>query len=175
MQVGPLPWLGPQTDEAIKGLVKRGKKNLLLVPIAFTSDHIETLHELDLEYAQDLGAEVSKPLVLLFSKCLNKPLYSSARIMQGFHLHWKTGKIIEIFPVREFKNVTRKSGILGQSGKIISENKEYILHGEYKSSSFYTYFLIKIKSTWRKKGQLFVNIGENSNIYVVFIAFSLIR
>ena len=67
MQVGPLPWLGPQTDDAIKGLVKRGKKNLLLVPIAFTSDHIETLHELDLEYAQDLGTEVSKPLVLLFS------------------------------------------------------------------------------------------------------------
>ena len=58
-QVGPLPWLGPQTDEAIKGLVERGKKNLLLVPIAFTSDHIETLHELDLEYAQNLGAEVS--------------------------------------------------------------------------------------------------------------------
>ena len=67
LQVGPLPWLGPQTDDAIKGLVKRGKKNLLLVPIAFTSDHIETLHELDLEYAQDLGAEVSYPLVLLFS------------------------------------------------------------------------------------------------------------
>jgi protoheme ferro-lyase len=29
------------------------------VPIAFTSDHIETLHELDLEYAEELGAKVS--------------------------------------------------------------------------------------------------------------------
>lgn len=57
-KVGPLPWLGPPTDETIKGMVARGKKNLLLVPIAFTSDHIETLFELDLEYAKNLGAEV---------------------------------------------------------------------------------------------------------------------
>ncbi|XP_025082222.1 ferrochelatase, mitochondrial-like isoform X2 [Pomacea canaliculata] len=57
-KVGPLPWLSPQTDEAIKGLVARNRKNILLVPIAFTSDHIETLFELDLEYVQHLGAEV---------------------------------------------------------------------------------------------------------------------
>lgn len=56
-KVGPLPWLGPQTDDAIEGLAKRGRKNALLVPIAFTSDHIETLHELDLEYAEELGAK----------------------------------------------------------------------------------------------------------------------
>lgn len=57
-KVGPLPWLSPQTDDAIKGLVERGRKNILLVPIAFTSDHIETLYELDMEYAEELGAEV---------------------------------------------------------------------------------------------------------------------
>uniref|UniRef100_A0A4W5LXX2 Ferrochelatase n=1 Tax=Hucho hucho TaxID=62062 RepID=A0A4W5LXX2_9TELE len=57
-RVGPMPWLGPQTDDVIKGLCERGKKNLLLVPIAFTSDHIETLHELDIEYSQVLGEEV---------------------------------------------------------------------------------------------------------------------
>ncbi|TNM92410.1 hypothetical protein fugu_019422 [Takifugu bimaculatus] len=51
-KVGPMAWLGPQTDEVIKGLCERGKKNILLVPIAFTSDHIETLHELDIEYGQ---------------------------------------------------------------------------------------------------------------------------
>ena len=53
-----MAWLGPQTDDVIKGLCERGKKNLLLVPIAFTSDHIETLHELDIEYSQVLGEEV---------------------------------------------------------------------------------------------------------------------
>ncbi|KAI9498058.1 ferrochelatase [Zychaea mexicana] len=52
-QVGPQPWLGPQTSDAIKGYAEAGKKNLLLVPIAFTSDHIETLFELDLEYGKE--------------------------------------------------------------------------------------------------------------------------
>lgn len=51
-QVGPSAWLGPQTSDAIKGLGEAGKKNILLVPIAFTTDHIETLFELDLEYGQ---------------------------------------------------------------------------------------------------------------------------
>lgn len=58
-QVGPMPWLGPQTDETIRGLCERGRKNILLVPIAFTSDHIETLYELDIEYSQILAKEVS--------------------------------------------------------------------------------------------------------------------
>ena len=50
--------MGPHTDEAIKGLSKNGYKNLLMVPIAFTTDHIETLYELDIEYGQKLAAEV---------------------------------------------------------------------------------------------------------------------
>jgi protoheme ferro-lyase len=57
-QVGPSAWLGPQTNDAIKGYAKKGVKNLLVIPIAFVSDHIETLFELDLEYghlAQELG------------------------------------------------------------------------------------------------------------------------
>ena len=57
-KVGPLPWLEPSTEETIKVMVKRGQKNLMLVPIAFVNDHIETLHELDIEYAQDVGKEV---------------------------------------------------------------------------------------------------------------------
>ncbi len=34
-----------------------------MVPIAFTSDHIETLHEMDLEYGEELGKEVYTPHV----------------------------------------------------------------------------------------------------------------
>ena len=44
----------------MKGLVERGKKDMLLVPIAFTSDHIETLYELDYEYASQLAKEVKR-------------------------------------------------------------------------------------------------------------------
>lgn len=59
-KVGPLPWLGPFTDEALKAYVKRGKKNFIVVPIAFVNEHIETLHELDIEYCKELGEEVKK-------------------------------------------------------------------------------------------------------------------
>jgi len=52
-QVGPSPWLGPQTNVSIKGLAEKGWKNIAIVPIAFTSDHIETLHELDKEYIEE--------------------------------------------------------------------------------------------------------------------------
>jgi ferrochelatase len=49
-QVGPSAWLGPQTEQAIKGYAKNSVKNLLVIPIAFVSDHVETLFELDIEY-----------------------------------------------------------------------------------------------------------------------------
>ncbi|ETW81087.1 hypothetical protein HETIRDRAFT_385801 [Heterobasidion irregulare TC 32-1] len=52
-QVGPSAWMGMQTNDAVKGLARLGKKQVVLVPIAFTSDHIETLYELDLEYVKE--------------------------------------------------------------------------------------------------------------------------
>jgi ferrochelatase len=48
-RVGPLEWLGPATDAEIRraGQEKRG---LIVVPVAFVSEHSETLVELDMEY-----------------------------------------------------------------------------------------------------------------------------
>ncbi|KAL3266210.1 hypothetical protein HHI36_010392 [Cryptolaemus montrouzieri] len=57
-KVGPLPWLGPFTDEAIEGYVKQGKKSFVIVPIAFVNEHIETLHELDIEYCKELAEKI---------------------------------------------------------------------------------------------------------------------
>jgi protoporphyrin/coproporphyrin ferrochelatase len=50
--VGPVRWLGPSTEQVIRRLGTRGQKQVLVVPIAFTSDHIETLSELDREYGE---------------------------------------------------------------------------------------------------------------------------
>lgn len=52
-QVGPKPWLGAQTADIVKQLNDPGQEKLILVPVAFTSDHIETLFELDLEVIGD--------------------------------------------------------------------------------------------------------------------------
>lgn len=51
-EVGPVPWLGPSTESVIEQLGAKKRRRVLVVPIAFTSDHIETLHELDIEYGE---------------------------------------------------------------------------------------------------------------------------
>lgn len=48
-RVGPVKWLEPYTQDMLAKLGAEGVKNLLVVPIAFVTDHIETLHELDIE------------------------------------------------------------------------------------------------------------------------------
>ena len=48
-RVGPLKWIGPSTDDVIVENSKIGK-SIILVPIAFVSEHSETLVELDIEY-----------------------------------------------------------------------------------------------------------------------------
>jgi len=50
-KVGYLPWMSPSTSSTIEQLATiRGNKTMMLVPIAFTSDHIETLFEIGIEY-----------------------------------------------------------------------------------------------------------------------------
>ena len=49
-EVGPVRWLGPSTQQVIKDLGAKGRKRVLVVGITFTSDHIETLSEIDIEY-----------------------------------------------------------------------------------------------------------------------------
>lgn len=51
-RVGPIEWLKPYTDEAIVEVAQQGYKELVVVPISFVSDHIETLEEIDIEYRE---------------------------------------------------------------------------------------------------------------------------
>ena len=51
-KVGPAKWVGPSTDQMIESLAEKEKKQLLIVPVSFVSDHIETLFELDVEYRE---------------------------------------------------------------------------------------------------------------------------
>ncbi len=49
-KVGPAKWLKPSIDEMIRELAAKGKRHVLVIPVSFVSDHIETLFELDIEY-----------------------------------------------------------------------------------------------------------------------------
>ncbi|MBE7218744.1 MAG: ferrochelatase [Caulobacteraceae bacterium] len=58
-RVGPLKWIGPSTPEAIETATGEGM-GVMVTPIAFVSEHVETLVELDRDYselAESLGAE----------------------------------------------------------------------------------------------------------------------
>ena len=44
-KVGPVKWLEPATADHLPALAQQGVKQVLVVPVAFVSDHIETLHE----------------------------------------------------------------------------------------------------------------------------------
>jgi len=57
-KVGPVKWLSPSTDETIRRLAREGVSQVLLVPVSFVSEHIETLYELDILYrhvAEEVG------------------------------------------------------------------------------------------------------------------------
>lgn len=47
-RTGPVKWLGPGTEEVIRELGAAGVREILIVPLSFVSDHIETLYEVDL-------------------------------------------------------------------------------------------------------------------------------
>jgi ferrochelatase len=51
-RVGPVEWLQPYTEESLEALGEKGIKDLLVVPISFVSEHIETLQEIDIEYRE---------------------------------------------------------------------------------------------------------------------------
>lgn len=55
---GPVEWLEPSTPDMLRQLAQKGCKNILMVPISFVSDHVETLYEIDMLYrdmARELG------------------------------------------------------------------------------------------------------------------------
>jgi len=50
-RTGPVTWIGPGTDDLLRELGREGVKDVLVVPLSFVSDHIETLYEVDILFA----------------------------------------------------------------------------------------------------------------------------
>ncbi len=75
-RVGPLQWLGPSTLEAIDEAAADGA-GIILSPIAFVSEHIETLVELDIEYA-DHAREAGLPYYLRAAALTDAPAFIDA-------------------------------------------------------------------------------------------------
>jgi ferrochelatase len=52
-RTGPVRWIGPGTEEVLRELGREGVEDVLVIPISFVSDHIETLYEVDQLFAGD--------------------------------------------------------------------------------------------------------------------------
>lgn len=67
-RTGPVKWIGPGTDELIESLAREGQRTLLVIPLSFVSDHIETSYEIDIlfgDLARKAGiAEYRRPEML---------------------------------------------------------------------------------------------------------------
>jgi ferrochelatase len=60
-RTGPVKWIAPFTDKELERLTAAGQDNIIVVPISFVSDHIETLIELDEQYmpqVRDAGLNI---------------------------------------------------------------------------------------------------------------------
>lgn len=59
---GPVKWLSPSTPDTLVELAAKGVKEVVVMPISFVSDHVETLYEIDIQYAE-LAKELGMRLV----------------------------------------------------------------------------------------------------------------
>ncbi len=87
---GPVKWLSPSTPEMLEELAGAGCRQVLMVPISFVSDHVETLYEIDIQYrelAESLGMELKRTRSLnvqpAFIRCL-KELVLDACCQKGY-------------------------------------------------------------------------------------------
>lgn len=58
-------WLSPFTDEVLENLAKQGKKNVLIVCPSFVADCLETIHEIEIEYAEQFKVAGGEKLTLV--------------------------------------------------------------------------------------------------------------
>ncbi|MDX1924013.1 MAG: ferrochelatase [Rickettsiaceae bacterium] len=103
-KVGPIEWLSPSTEHVVEESAKLGY-DILVIPIAFVSEHIETLVELDIEYKQiatkyDVCYErvdalgVNKKFIKSLAKYISQANFSDKKVL---------GLGSDLCP-REFKN-----------------------------------------------------------------------
>ena len=85
-RVGPLKWIGPSTEDIIKNEAKK-HKIIIVVPVAFVSEHSENLVELDIEYKKLAEANGSKDYIRVPAVTANHDFINSLKssILRASH------------------------------------------------------------------------------------------
>ncbi|MBZ5697088.1 MAG: ferrochelatase [Acidobacteriia bacterium] len=76
-KVGRRKWLSPSLTDTIERLAHSGEKNLLVAPIAFVTEHIETLHEINIE-ARDKALKLGVKQFEMMPAVGDSPTFISA-------------------------------------------------------------------------------------------------
>ena len=106
-KVGPQKWTQPNTAELVERHLQYGIKNFLMVPIAFVTDHIETLYELGIELKEDLEEEGYRFESLKVMEGINDhPLYIKALADEALA---RIGHLLPEQVVRPDQNKTKKT------------------------------------------------------------------
>jgi protoporphyrin/coproporphyrin ferrochelatase len=69
----PEPWLGPEVEPTLDALAADGVPGVVIAPIGFLSDHVETLYDIDIEFrarAEKLGLRLERMAMLNDSDAL---------------------------------------------------------------------------------------------------------
>lgn len=84
------PWLGPSLLDHLQGLVARGIRDVVCVPVGFVTDHVEVLYDIDVEARQravQLGMRLVRPASLnddpLFIETLAEAVKQRATVLAG--------------------------------------------------------------------------------------------
>ena len=77
-RVGPLKWIGPSTENIIKEEAQKNKR-IIIVPVAFVSEHSETLVELDIEYKKIAEENGSKSYIRVPAVTVNQDFINSLK------------------------------------------------------------------------------------------------
>ena len=77
-RVGPLKWIGPSTENIIKEEAQKNKR-IIVVPVAFVSEHSETLVELDIEYRKLAEENGSKEYIRVPAVTANQDFINSLK------------------------------------------------------------------------------------------------
>jgi ferrochelatase len=77
-RVGPLKWIGPSTEKVIKNEARK-QKIIIVVPVAFVSEHSETLVELDIEYKKLAEENGSKEYIRIPAVTANQDFINSLK------------------------------------------------------------------------------------------------
>ena len=47
-RVGPVKWVGPDTDEYLEALIQKGNERIVMIPLSFTTECLETIYDLNI-------------------------------------------------------------------------------------------------------------------------------